>query len=256
MRLLAAAAQAKDMIQIFLDGKDIHMGNAVLVFSDIYKAQYGKGFTYEDLVQAKKIDGQVKDKKLPESARTEWIERLLFARLAIKSVAFGMNYGMKEKKLANSIGVPEKQAVVIMEAYMARLPTVKAFYATAIEACRQTLKSFTLLGRRRFLPEILSHNTYERFQAERQAVNNEIQGSAAEVAKLAMIHCDEAELEYHYGADMLLQVHDELIFECPEEEVAPCRAEIEDCMTHPFPTYIGVPLDVSGGVGDSWADAK
>lgn len=256
MRLLAAAAQAKDMIQIFLDEKDIHMGNAVLVFSDLYEKQYGKGFTYEDLKAAKKIDGEVKDGKRPESDRTEWIEKLLFARLAIKSIAFGLNYGMKERKMANDLGIPVAQALSIMNAYMDRLPTVKDFYASSIEACKTTLKSFTLLGRRRFLPEIRSNNTYERFKAERQAVNNEIQGTAAEVAKLAMINCDEAQLDYHYGADMLLQIHDELIFECPKETSKECLAEIKEWMEHPFPTYIGVPLTTSGNAGHSWAEAK
>jgi DNA polymerase I-like protein with 3'-5' exonuclease and polymerase domains len=88
---------------------------------------------------------------------------------------------------------------------MKRYPTVENFYASSISTCRETLKAFTLIGRRRFLPEIAGHNTYERWQAERQATNTVIQGTAADAARLAMIACDEAELDYHYGAEMLLQ---------------------------------------------------
>lgn len=256
MRLLAAAAQEPDMINIFLSGKDIHMGNAALVFGSIYRDRYGRELTYDDLVAAKKTDKDVKAGKLPASAMTEWVELCLFARNAIKAVGFGLNYGMKAKKLAGGIGVSVEEAQSIMDAYMERYPTVKRFFDDSVEDCRMTLKAFTLLGRRRFLPEINAYNKYDRYQAERQAGNTIIQGTAADAARMAMIQCDEAQLDYHYGADMLLQVHDELIFQCPKESSAAAMAEIKEWMEHPFDEELDVPLTASAGRGDNWMDAK
>lgn len=256
MRLLAAAAQEPDMTNIFLTGKDIHMGNAALVFGPIYERKYGRRLEYQDLVDAKKIDKQVKEGKLGQDAMTEWVELCLFARNAIKAVGFGLNYGMKSKKLAANIGVPVEEAEAIIDAYMNTYPTVKNFYASAIEDCRETLKAYTLIGRRRFLPEINAFNSYERWQAERQAGNTIIQGTAADAARLAMIACDEAQLDYHYGADMLMQIHDELMFECPNDTAEACKNEVKEWMEHPFLTDLDVPLTASAGIGENWMNAK
>jgi len=256
MRLLAAAAQEPDMINIFLQGKDIHMGNAALVFGPLYKERYGRELTYDDLVEAKKTDKKVKNGELPESAITEWVERCLFARNAIKAVGFGLNYGMKSKKLAANIGVTVEEAEAVIQAYMDTYPTVKRFYENSIADCQVKLKAFTLLGRRRFLPEINAFNRYERFKAERQAGNTIIQGTAADAARMAMIQCDEAQLDHHYGAEMLLQVHDELIFECPKATAAQAQADIKDWMEHPFLSELDVPLTASTGRGPNWEAAK
>lgn len=256
MRLLAAAAQEPDMVNIFLSGRDIHMGNAELVFGPIYEKKYGRRLTYADLKDAKSIDKQVKNGELPESAMTQWVHLCLFARNAIKSVGFGLNYGMKEKKLGNQLGIPKEEALEIIDAYMATYPTVKHFFSESVENCRKYLKSWTILGRRRFLPEINAYNSYERFQAERRATNNEIQGTAADVVRMAMITLDDAQLDYHYGCDMLLQVHDELVFQCPKESTKECMAEIKEYMEHPFDTDLDVPLTASAGSGPSWMHAK
>ena len=259
MRLLGCATVTserpegeRDLINIFLSGKDIHMGNAELVF----------GIPYDDLKTAKNIDKKVKNNELSKTALQQLLpgghsgEACLKARSAIKAVGFGLNYGMKENKLARQIGTSKEEAKEIMDRYMARYPAVKDFYAAAIEETRQTGYAFTIQGRRRFLPEIASHNTYDRYQAERQAVNAQIQGTAADVVKMAMLLCDDAQLDKRYGAQMLLQVHDELVFQCPKDAAVAAKEEIKEWMEHSLHDDLIVPLDVSIGIGASWAQAK
>lgn len=135
---------------------------------------------------------------------------------------------------------------------------MKTFYAEAIEETRQTGYAFSLLGRRRFLPEIVAMSEYDRFRAERLAVNMQIQGTAADAAKMAMILIDEADLESRFGCKMLLQVHehDELLLECPAETAEEANAEIAQWMEHPFPTDLTVALTTEGRSPGPLADAK
>lgn len=237
MRLLACAAMEQDMIDIFLRGWDIHMGNAAMVF----------GYPYDDIKAAK---------KKPKDQQTDYDKKCLKARGDVKAIGFGLNYGMKEKLLARNLCCTVDEAVVLMGKYMDRYPAVKQFYREAIEETRKTGYAFSLLGRRRFLPEIVSESEYDRFRAERQAVNLQIQGTAADAAKMAMILIDEAQLDKRLGCDMLLQVHDELIFECPEETSKEAFEEIKEWMSHPFHTDLAVPLDVEGSIAKDWASAK
>lgn len=123
---------------------------------------------------------------------------------------------------------------------MERNPAVKKFMDEALAETEQTDYAFTVLGRRRFLPEIVSYSKHERARAARQAGNLPIQGSAADCAKMAMILIDEADLESRFGCKMLLQVHDELIFECPEETTDEAMDEIRMWMEHPLPTDLAV----------------
>ena len=188
MRLLACAtvtdqnpAGAKEMIQIFLDEKDIHMGNAAMVYGPLYEKQHGWRMGYDDLVNAKKTDKKVKAGELPESALDQHCQLALFARNAIKSVGFGLNYGMKEKKLARQLGISEQEAIAIIDAYLDTYPAVSEFYAAAIEETRGHGFSFSILGRRRYHPSINSYNKYDRWSDERKAVNMAIQGSAADL---------------------------------------------------------------------------
>jgi DNA polymerase-1 len=163
---------------------------------------------------------------------------------------------MKEKLLANRLKVTPDEAIEIRERYLASLPAVSRFYEEAIEECRKSGYSYTVCGRRRFLPEILAQGDSDRWKAERQAVNNQIQGTAADAAKIAMINCYNADLESAYGCKMLLQIHDELIFECPAETARMATAEIQDHMTDPFPSKLEVALTASGGIGLNWCAAK
>lgn len=256
MRLVAAAAGEPDMIQIFLDGKDIHMGNAALVFGPIYEKKYGWAMTYEDIAAAKKIDGKVKASLLPPSALTEQVRLALHARQAAKNIGFGLNYGMKENNLARRLGCTKEEAVDLIDAYLARYPAVAHFYEEAIQETRYKGYSWTIFGRRRFHPEIWSKSNLERFQAERQAVNNQIQGTAADVVRVAMLRCDAARLDLRFDCHMLMQIHDELVFECPEALADEALPVIKNLMEHPLPHDLAVPLTVSLGKGHAWNTAK
>ena len=263
MRLLACATVtdknpqgAREMIQIFLDGKDIHMGNAAMVYGPLIKKEFGWDLTYDFLKESKKIDGKVKSGELPKEARTDRHMIALEKRTHIKSVGFGLNYGMKENKLARQLGITKQEALAIIEAYLGTYPAVGDFYATAIEETQLTGFSFTLLGRRRFHPAIRSSNALDRWSEERKAVNCQIQGTAADAVRLAMIKCSKARLDLKYGCKMLLQIHDELMFECPKETSQQAKAEITAIMEHPFPTDLIVPLTISIGTGNAWNKAK
>jgi len=258
MRLLASATVgthgnpegAKDMIQIFLDKKDIHMGNAALMMGKRF------GVTYEEIVAAKKMDKYVKEGKEPKERLTDRMIQCLKWRAQVKNIAFGLNYGMRENKLARDLGIEKSEAAALMEAYMDMHPAVRAFFQEAVEETEKTGFSYTFIGRRRFHPEIHSKRDMERFEAQRKAVNNNIQGTAADVVRFAMLNIDAESLDYHYGCKMLLQVHDELVFECPKETVAAVKPIIRERMEHPFYTDMAVPLTVAMGTGESWLNAK
>jgi DNA polymerase-1 len=163
---------------------------------------------------------------------------------------------MRENKLARDLGITKDEALALMEEYMATYPAVSQFYESAIKETEQTGYSFTIIGRRRYHPEILSNRDMERFGAQRQAVNNQIQGGAADVVRFAQLGIDAACLEERFGCRMLLQVHDELVFECPKETVEEAKPVIRQLMEHPFFTDLAVPLDVSLASGPSWMNAK
>ncbi len=247
MRLLAAAAQEPAMMDIFHKNWDIHMGNVSIVY----------GIPYEDMVEAKKIDKLVSKGELDESAMTDYVKRCLSLRSSIKQIGFGLNYGMKEKAMAARIGCSVEEAVATIEKYMDTYPAVRAFFASAAEDTRRTGYAFTLLGRRRYLPDITARDDYTRFRAERQSSNMPIQGTAAEVCKMAMINIyEDTELRDKYGYMMCLQVHDEIVGECPEECVPIVVDRVREWMEHPFPSDIGVPLTAEIGSGDTWGTAK
>lgn len=147
-------------------------------------------------------------------------------------------------------------ALAIIEAYLGTYPAVSDFYEAAIEETRATGFSFTLLGRRRFHAGIDSPNPMDRWSEERKAVNCQIQGTAADAVRLAMLKIDAAQLDRKYGCQMLLQIHDELMFECPSETAPTALAEIREIMMHPFPTDLAVPLTVSIGTGPSWNQSQ
>lgn len=259
MRLLAAASGEPDMVALINRGWDIHMGNAAMVFGASVAEKFGRAtpYEYDDFKNAKAIDKKVKAGQLPPEAITAEIAALLQARDWVKTIGFGLNYGMKENKLAKSLKITKEEALALMEQYMSRYPAVKAFFDEAVEETRQTKYAYTVLGRRRSLPEIDAPNDMDRWKAERQAGNTQIQGSAADVAKMAMVLCfEDQELENRYGCKMLLQVHDELMFECPKENIPVCKEIIKQWMEHPLPTDLSVPLNISIGAGKSWLEAK
>lgn len=246
MRLLAAAAMEPKMIQIFAEGKDIHTGNVEMVF----------GIPYDDVVNAKKIDKKVKSGELPPEALTDYVQLCLRRRNEIKSVGFGLNYGMGPFRLARQLGISDQEAKDLIERYMGAYPAVQQFFLEAVHETETTGYAFTIVGRRRNVPEIMSFRKDERAQGERIATNTQIQGSAADVCKMAQVSIDKVDLEGRYGCKQLMQVHDELVFECPKENAERAITEIVDLMEHPFFHDLAVHLGVDAGSGDSWGKAK
>ena len=167
-----------------------------------------------------------------------------------------LNYGMGEETLAKRLHCTIEEAVAKMERYLATYPGIKTHFNNSIEEVRRTGYGRTFLGRRRYLPDIAALGRSERNRAERQASNIGIQGFAADVAKAAMIRCHNAGLEKKYGCKMLLQVHDELMFQCPKETSKQAGEEIKECMEHPFETDFSVKLEISMGIAGNWSAAK
>ena len=268
MRLLACATVttacpqgAQEMIQIFLDGKDIHMGNAATIFGPIYRDRYGWDLTYDFLKEAKKLDGQVKEGKAPKDALTERHVLALLARNNVKASTFGANYGLKEGKLGRQLSISKEAAKEILDAYFNTYPAVKSYFDETVAIAREYGASWTILGRRRVHSSINSPNNMDRWTEERKAGNNGIQGGAADVVRMAMLNIDKARLDLKYGCHMILQVHDELGFECPIETAEDAKAEIKELMENALPLdpqgrHLIVPLEVSIGTGERWDQAK
>lgn len=246
MRLLAAASLEQSMIDMIHSGKDIHIGNAELVF----------GFPYDDIKAAKKTKEMVKEGQLPAEAFTDYMKQCLDARYAVKSIGFGILYGMGPAKLANTLGVAQSVAEEKIERFNQTYRAVKQFTEDAVRETERTGYAFTVLGRRRNIPEILSRSRAERGRGERLAVNTQIQGSAADVVKMSQILYDSLGYERDFGCKQLMQVHDELVFECPKENTKRMCGEIKELMEHPFVEDLAVHLLAEGGPGDSWATAK
>jgi DNA polymerase-1 len=176
------------------------------------------------------------------------------ARRDAKAVNFGIVYGISGFGLATQLGISRTEAEKYIKNYFARYVGVRQFIDETIAEVRRTGVTRTLFGRERPIPEINGRNPSARGFAERTAVNSPLQGTAADLIKLAMVRIDAALSAGGYQAAMLLQVHDELVFECPPEEleaVSPMvKREMEGVYT------LKVPLVVDIGTGDNWRDAK
>lgn len=174
------------------------------------------------------------------------------ARSAAKAVNFGIVYGISGFGLAANLGIPRKEAEAYIKSYFERYSGVKKFIDATIARTRETGITRTLLGRTRPIPDINSRNPNARGFAERTAVNSPIQGTAADLIKLAMIRIDHALAGYQ--TKLLLQVHDELVLESPPEELDAVRKLVQSEMENVM--KLCVPLVVDTGVGDNWRDAK
>ncbi len=174
-------------------------------------------------------------------------------RARAKAINFGIIYGSTAFGIANQLGIPTAEAQATIDAYFAQYPGVRRFIDDTIEQARERGYVRTLLGRRRFLPDLGSRNRVLRQAAERMAVNSVIQGTAADLIKKAMVEVDEAMADGSLEARMLLQVHDELVFEVPRPEIG----TLEDLARHRMESVwsLRVPLVVDTGVGESWREA-
>ncbi len=171
-----------------------------------------------------------------------------------KTVNFATIYGQGATALAQQLDLPRAEAKAYIDRYFERYAKVREWLDTTIGEAHQRRYVTTLLGRRRYIPELSSNNFTDRAYGERIAANTPIQGSAADLCKLAMLQIAERLRDERMHTTMLLQIHDELLFEAPPEELERAEALIRDRMEHAFP--LEVPLVVDIGHGASWAEAK
>ncbi|HSM63587.1 MAG TPA: DNA polymerase, partial [Gillisia sp.] len=170
-----------------------------------------------------------------------------------KTVNFGIIYGVSAFGLSNQTDLSRGEAKELIETYYTTYPKLKSYMQAQIDFARDHGYVQTVLGRRRYLKDINSHNAVVRGAAERNAVNAPIQGSAADIIKLAMINIHRKLKEGNYKTKMLLQVHDELVFDTYNEELPEMREMIKAEMENAF--KMEVPLDVDLGEGRDWLEA-
>lgn len=218
LRVLAHIADDANLQQAFIEGMDIHTKTAMDVF----------GVSKEDVTP--------------------------LMRRHAKAVNFGIIYGISDYGLSQNIGITRKEAGRFIETYLKSYPGVRQYMENIVKKARDEGFVTTLLNRRRYLPDIKSHNFNTRSFAERTAMNTPIQGSAADVIKLAMIQMNRRLQEEQLDSRMLLQVHDELIFEVPEDEIAVMKRIVPEVMENAI--QLRVPLKVECAFGPTWYDAK
>jgi DNA polymerase-1 len=171
-----------------------------------------------------------------------------------KAVNFGIIYGISAFGLSDQLGIPREEAQAYIDAYLARFPHVQDFIARTIEQAERDGYVRTLLGRRRPIPELRASNRQTRSLGERLAVNTIMQGTAADVIKVAMVRISRRLREEGRAARLVLQVHDELLLEAPEKEVAAVRELVREEMTGAYPLDPRLVVDV--GAGEDWNAAK
>jgi DNA polymerase-1 len=217
LRVLAHFSKDPRLVEAFRDNLDLHRRTASILF-----------------------------KAAPEEVTRE-------QRNIGKTVNFATIYGQGATALGQILGIARKDAQSYIEQYFAYYAEVRAWLDRTIAEAHEKGYVTTILGRRRLIPELSMRNDTDRAAGERVAANTPIQGSAADLCKLAMLEIDRGLAAVAPGARMLLQVHDELVFEVPEAEVAATEALVRSAMERPYP--LDVPLVVGIGVGKSWGDA-
>ena len=218
LRVLAHITQDDSLKEAFIHGQDIHTATARKVFG----------------VEAEEV--------------TDLMRR------QAKAVNFGIVYGISDYGLSQSLNITRKEAKIFIDDYLASFPGVKQYMSDIVKDAKANGYVETLLHRRRYIPDITSRNFNLRSFAERTAMNTPIQGSAADIIKLAMVEFDKQVQHTSYKAKLLLQVHDELIFEVPKSEVEEFSLFVEDIMEHALD--LDVPLKVDSNYGPTWYDAK
>ena len=175
-------------------------------------------------------------------------------RRQAKAVNFGIIYGISDYGLSQNLDITRKEAGIFIDRYLESYPSVKDYMDESIMDAKQKGYVSTLLHRRRYIPEITSRNFNVRSFAERTAMNTPIQGSAADIIKKAMIDMADRLEKEGLQARLLLQVHDELIFEAPEEEIEKLKEIVPDVMENAV--ELNVPLKVDYSYGKTWFDTK
>ena len=217
LRIIAALSEEETMINAFKNGEDIHASTAAKVFNV----------------------------PLEEVTREQ--------RSNAKTVNFGIIYGVSAFGLSNQTDLTRSEAKELIETYYQTYPKLKAYMSAQVDFAREHGYVETVLNRRRYLKDINSQNAIVRGGAERNAVNAPIQGSAADIIKLAMINIHKRFEKENFKSKMLLQVHDELVFDAHREELEIIKPIIKEEMENAF--KMAVPLDVEIGIGQNWLEA-
>jgi DNA polymerase-1 len=218
LRILAHISGDESLIETFRRGDDIHRATASKMFSIP-----------------------------PEELTAE-------QRRAAKVINFGVLYGMSSFRLSNELNISTGQAKDWIDAYFARYPKIQEYLDRTLEEARGTGKVTTLFGRVRYIPEIQNRSFTVRGNAERMATNAPIQGTAADILKMAMIALERNLASHPSGARMLLTVHDEIVIEAPEPSASEVAGIVKETMENVFP--LAVPLAVDAHYGKRWFDAK
>ena len=218
LRILAHMAHVTNLIDAFNQGKDIHRHTAALVFG-------------------------VKDEEVTPQMRSQ-----------AKAVNFGIIYGMSEFRLSKDIGMSIAEARNFINKYFETYPEVKTYMDEVVEVCKKQGYVSTLLNRKRYIPTINDKNFMVRQQAQRYAMNTPIQGTGADILKLAMIEVDKALKVHHLKSQMILQVHDELIFDVFEDELEEVMSLVKEKMENCI--KMDVPLIVEGNYAKNWCELK
>lgn len=218
LRIIAELSKDEGMIEAFKSGQDIHQATASKVYN----------------VPLEEVTGDM--------------------RRNAKMVNFGIIYGISAFGLSERLNIPRKEAASIIENYFAKYPRIKAYMDESIDIAREKGYVETIRGRKRYLRDINSSNHTVRGYAERNAINAPIQGSAADMIKIAMINIHKDFKEKNLKSKMLLQVHDELVFDVFKEELEIVKPIIENRMKNAM-TTLSVPMDVGMGTGTNWLEA-
>ena len=217
LRIIAALSKDQGMIEAFNSGQDIHAATASKVF----------------------------DVPLEDVTRD--------MRSKAKMVNFGIIYGISAFGLSQRLDISRTEAKEIIDNYFDKYSRIKEYMDESIQFARDNEYVETILHRRRYLPQINAGNGMERGFAERNAINAPIQGSAADIIKLAMIKIHQKMIEGNYKSKMLLQVHDELVFDAHKDELEKLKAMVKYEMENAI--EFDVPLEVESGVASNWLDA-
>jgi len=219
LRVMAALSQDATMIAAFQNGADIHTITSAKVFG-----------------------------VAPEAVTSDM-------RRTAKMVNFGIIYGISAFGLSQRLAIPRTEAASIIDAYFREYPAIREFMDRTVNKARESGYVETLSGRRRYFPDLKSGNQNLRGNAERAAINTPIQGTAADMIKLAMIRIDALLREKPYQTKMLLQVHDELVFDLAQDEREELVPKILDAMKTALPLPHAVPIEVQAGTGPNWLAA-
>ena len=207
------------MCEAFKSGKDIHTATAAKVFN-------------------------VKEDDVTKEMRYK-----------AKSVNFGIIYGQGAFGLAENLGISRTEAKEIIDNYKKQFANIQKYMDETIQFCKANGYVETLMGRKRWLKDINSSNFTVRGYAERNAINSPIQGTAADMIKLAMIKIHNEFKKQNFKSKMIMQVHDELVFDAHKSEMETIKPIIIECMQNALPLPNGVPADAEIGVGENWLEA-